>query len=215
MNFLDELTFSYLEHKINNSYAKRLKKYGNTPQGLFWRNSFTQIHRYELIFTAINKYYDLKNFTICDVGCGHGKFLEFLKKRMNNSVFHYQGCDLNFKLINYCKKKFSNKNCTFFQKSSPKGFVDFSVMSGTFNLCVTHDIYIWEKYLLKNLTNIWRYTNKVMIFNLLHKNERKIDKGLYYSNKNWIKNICEKRFGKTEVFLSSILPNDILIMVKT
>ena len=215
MNFFDELSFSYLEYKINHSYTNRLMKYGNSPQGLFWKNSFTQIHRFELIFNALNKYYSLKNFSICDIGCGHGKFLEFLRNKLNKSSFQYQGCDLNSKLIDYCTKNYSNKSCKFYKKSLPREIVDFSVMSGTFNLSVTEDIKIWEKYILKNLTNIWKHTNKIMAFNLLHQNEKKIKQGLYYTNKNWIKDICEQKFGKTEVIFSSILPEDILIIVKT
>jgi len=215
MNFFDELSFSYLEYKINNSYTNRLMKYGNSPQGLFWKNSFTQIHRFELIITALNKYSDLKKFTICDIGCGYGKFLEFLRNKLKKSTFQYQGCDLNNKLIDYCTKNYSNKNYQFYKTSSPKGIVDFSVMSGTFNLSVTDDIKIWEKYILKNLTSIWKKTNKIMAFNLLNQNERKIKQGLYYTNKNWIKDICEQNFGKTEIIFSSILPDDILIIVKT
>ena len=88
-------------------------------------------------------------------------------------------------------------------------------MSGTFNLSVTDNINIWEKYILKNLTNIWKQTNKIMAFNMLHKNEKKILQGLYYTNKNWIKNICEQNFGETEIIFSSILKEDILIIVKT
>ena len=61
MNFFDELSFSYLEYKINNSYTNRLIKYGNSPQGLFWKNSFTQIHRFELIITALKNILVLKN----------------------------------------------------------------------------------------------------------------------------------------------------------
>ncbi len=213
MNFFDKLSFSYLEYKINNSYSKRLLKFGNRAQGLFWKNSFTQIHRFELILTALNRYNDLKKFKICDIGCGYGKFLEFLNNRLDNSTFQYQGCDLNSKLIEFCKNNYSNENFEFYKNSCPKGIVDFSVMSGTFNLCVTNDINVWEKYLLKNLTYIWRRTNKIMAFNLLHQNEKKIEKGLYYTNKNWIKNICEKRFGKTEIIFSSILPDDILVIV--
>ncbi len=215
MNFFDELSFSYLEYKINNSYTNRLMKYGYIPQGLFWKNSFTQIHRFELIITALNKYYNLKKFSICDIGCGYGKFFEFLRNKLNKSTFQYQGCDLNNELIDHCTKSYSNKNCKFYKSSLPKGIVDFSIMSGTFNLSVTDDIKIWEKYILKNLTNIWKRTNKIMAFNLLHKNKTKINQGLYYTNKNWIKNICEQKFGKTEIIFSSILPDDILIIVKT
>ena len=215
MIFFDELSFSYLEYKINNSYTNRLIKYGNSPQGLFWKNSFTQIHRFELIITALNKYSDLTKFTICDVGCGYGKFFEFLKNKLNESTFQYQGCDLNNRLIDYCTKNYSDKNCKSYKKSLPRGIVDFSVMSGTFNLSVTDDIKIWEKYILKNLVSTWKQTNKIMAFNLLNQNERKIKQGLYYTNKNWIKDICEQNFGKTEIIFSSILPDDILIIVKT
>ena len=69
-------------------------------------------------------------------------------------------------------------------------------------------------YILKNLTNIWKQTNKIMAFNLLHQDEKKIKQGLYYTNKNWIKNMCEQKFGKTEIILSSILPDDVLIIVQ-
>ena len=213
MNFFDELSFSYLEYKINNSYTNRLMKYGNSAQGLFWKSSFTQIHRFELIITTLNKYYSLKKFTICDIGCGYGKFFEFLTNRFHQSTFQYQGCDLNSKLIDHCTKTFLNKNCKFYKNSLPVGVVDFSIMSGTFNLSVTKDIKIWEKYILKNLTNIWKQTNKTMAFNLLHQNEKKIKQGLYYTDKNWIKDICERKFGKTEIIFSSILPEDILIIV--
>ncbi len=214
MNFYDELSFSYLEYKINNSYTSRLMKYGNNPQGLFWKNSFTQLHRFELILSALNKHNNLKQFTICDIGCGYGKLLEFLKKKLNKSTFQYQGCDLNSTLIEYCTKNYSNENFKFYKQSSPKGIVDFSVMSGTYNLSVTKDMKMWEKYILKNLNNIWKQTNKVMAFNLLHHNEKKIQNGLYYTDKNWIKDICEQNFGKTEIIFSSILPEDILIIVK-
>ena len=74
-----------------------------------------------------------------------------------------------------------DENCKFYKKSSPRGIVDFSVMSGTFNLSVTDDIKIWEKYILKNLTNIWKKTNKIMAFNLLHQNKRKINNQLLNS----------------------------------
>ena len=215
MIFFDELSFSYLEYKINNSYTKRLMKYGHTPQGLFWKNSFTQIHRFELIITALNKYHNLKKFVICDIGCGYGKFLEFLRNKLNKSNFLYQGCDLNDKLIDHCSRNYSDKNCKFYKKSSPRGIVDFSVMSGTFNLSVTDDVKIWEKYILKNLTNIWQKTDKIMAFNMLHQNGRKIKQNLYYTHKDWIKDICEQNFGKTEIIFSSLLPDDILIIVNT
>ena len=199
-------------------YKKNVKKFGFTPRGLFWNSKESQENRFKILNELLLKYTKVKNdniISIADIGCGYGKFFEFLRDKLKKSTFQYQGCDLNNKLIDYCTKSYSDKNCKFYKKSSPKSIVDFSIMSGTFNLSVTDDVRIWEKYILKNLTNIWKQTNKIMAFNLLNENERKIKKGLYYTNKNWIKDICEQNFGKTEIIFSSILPDDILIIVKT
>ena len=74
---------------------------------------------------------------------------------------------------------------------------------------------MWEKYILKNLNNIWKQTNKIMAFNLLHQNEKNIKRGLYYTNRIWIKGICEQNFGRTEFIFSSVVPEDILIIVQS
>ena len=214
MSVFDKITFSYLEYKINALYSKRFLKYGTTPKGIFWKNSFTQLHRFELIFNLICQHHDFNNSIICDVGCGYGKLIEFLETKLNKSNFYYQGCDLNPIFVDYCKKHYSNKKYQFYNRAKPHGQVDFSIMSGTFNLCVTDNIITWEKYLLKNLSDTWRHSSKVMAFNLLHSNERKIVNGLYYTNKDWIKKVCERNFNKTETFYSPLLGNDILIIVK-
>ena len=101
MNFFEELSFSYLEYKINNSYTNRLMKYGNSPQGLFWKNSFTQIHRFELIITALSKYSNLNKFTICDIGCGTG----FMGEKLSSHCSQLDGVDLSKKMLDKADEK--------------------------------------------------------------------------------------------------------------
>ena len=214
MSIFDKFSFSYLEHKINISYTKRYLQYGNIPQGLFWKNSITQNHRFEIILNEICRYKNFQKYLICDIGCGYGKFIDFLEKKIDKVSLKYQGCDLNPILIKYCNKNYIKKNYKFYQKSLPTGFVDFSVMSGTFNLCVTKDISIWERYLISNLSNIWKQTKIMMVFNLLESDKRKIYKGLYYTNRNWIKEICSNKYGETKIISSPNLPNDITIVIK-
>ena len=127
--------------------------------------------------------------------------------------FSYYGIDINEDFISYCKSSFSNKNAFFEKNSCLNLIVDFTVMSGTFNLCTFDNLHVWEKYLCSNLKSNWKNTKKGMIFNLLHKKERQILNGLYYSEIQWMKKFCEINFGKTEIIKSNLIPDDILIKV--
>ncbi len=213
MSLLEKLNFCIIENRIKRSYSNRFKKFGATAKGVFWKNNFTQDLRLDLIINAIDSYKVKYNPVICDIGCGYGRLYKKLQSQLLWENFHYFGLDINEQFINYCKSNFSAKNAIFLNKSSAKSFSDFTVMSGTFNLCTFDNIIVWESYLCANLKLNWKYTKKAMIFNLLHKNKKQILNGLYYSDKHWIKKFCEINFGQTDIIKSTMLPEDILVKV--
>ncbi len=213
MSLLEKLNFYVIENRIKTAYSNRFKKFGATPKGVFWKNNFTQDLRLDLIINIIDNYKLKYNPVICDIGCGYGRLYEKLVSQLLCERFYYFGLDINDQCITYCKSNFSAKNAVFLNNSSAKNLADFTVMSGTFNLCTFNSIIVWEKYLCAKLKLNWKYTKKAMIFNLLHKNKKQILNGLYYSNKNWIKKFCEVNFGKTDIIKSNLLPDDILVKV--
>ena len=213
MSFFDKINDTLIEYKINKIYSKRFSQYKNSPSGVFWKNKFTQNYRFELILKEILKSNSLNNCIIADIGCGYGEFFEFLKKKIDFQKIYYHGYDINTDFIKFCNEKYMTKNLKFFKSSSPFHFVDYSVMSGTFNLCVIENLIFWEKYIIDNLKRIWKKTKKIMIFYLLIKNKRMISNKLYYSEKNWIKNVCEQKFNKTKIIEDTLLPEDLLIVI--
>ena len=106
------------------------------------------------------------------------------------------------------------KNVFFHIASSPRESVDFTVMSGTYNLCTLNNVNTWEDYLTNCLSKNWLKTKRAMIFNLLVRKQKGVYGGLYYSNEQWIKKYCEISFGKTKISKSNLLPDDILIVVQ-
>ena len=215
MSFIDKLNFSIIEQRIKKTYSIRFKKYGATPKGVFWKNTFTQDLRLEMIINIVLSFKNLKNAIFCDVGCGYGRLFQKLQSHhLILKKFHYYGIDINNDFINHCITNLSGKNVFFEKSASLDKVTDFTIMSGTYNLCTMDNISIWEKYLSSNLKSSWVNTKRAMIFNLLHKKEKKILNGLYYTEENWIKTFCEKNFGQTKIIKTNLLPDDILILVK-
>ena len=194
-------------------YSNKFKEFGTNPKSVFWKSTFTQDLRLELIINILLKFNKLENNKISDVGCGYGRLIEKLNCHKLLETTQYYGVDINKDFITFCKSRYKNKNIFFHNRSYPSCEVDFTIMSGTYNLCTFDSLKIWENYLTSCLIKNWEKTKRAMIFNLLEKEKRVIIKGLYYCNSNWIKEFCEFNFGTTKITKSNLLPDDMLVIV--
>jgi len=85
----------------------------------------------------------------------------------------------------------------------------FSVMSGTYNLAATKDVFAWENYIFECLKKCWSKTSKAMVFNLQISERAKIsESNIYFAEKNKIIETCVALFGPTRVIFDKDLPND-------
>ena len=74
---------------INSYYTKKIITHGTTPKGVDWNSEQSQILRFKQLSKIIKK----DNFTIADIGCGYGKYVEYLQNNFQN--FDYTGYDLS------------------------------------------------------------------------------------------------------------------------
>ena len=155
-----------LEAQINSEYLRRFEKFGPTAKGVFWASTTRQEKRFEIILKEIQKI--SRNHTvleIADIGCGYGSFVHYLNKHVNQTMFIYDGFDINPKFIEHCRSKFSEPNLKFVIGSRPSSKKDFITISGTYNLATTTDVSLWEQYLFTCLSECWANTKIAMIFN--------------------------------------------------
>ena len=214
MNLVKILIYKLLNKQISNIYNKRFDNYHNTPKGVFWNSKLSQDLRLNIILDRILHYAKSDEFSIADVGCGFGRLYEIIKERNLDAKIHYNGFDINQKLINFCKNNKNFENVKFDIGTLPLKNTDYVVMSGTYNLTPTNNVSLWEDYIIKNLTSNWKFVKKAMIFNCLIKDKRQINQTLYYTELSWIKKTCEDKFGKIQIFKNQLLKDDVTIVIK-
>ena len=214
MTLIKSLIYKLLNKQISNIYNKRFDNFNNTPKGVFWNSKLSQDLRLNIILDKILQNTKSDEFSIADIGCGYGRLYEIIRERKLDEKVQYQGFDINQKLISFCKNNKDFENIKFSVSAFPFNKTDYVVMSGTYNLTPTNNISLWEDYIIKNLTSNWKLVQKAMIFNCLIKEERKIEKKLYYTEFSWIQKICERNFCDPEVIKHNLLKDDITIILK-
>lgn len=84
-------------------YNKRIEKLWICPESLWWDNQKNQ----DIRFKSFTKLVNLQWLNILDLGCWIWDFKDFLQ-RYNTKIKSYKGVDINEKLIDFAKNKFSD-----------------------------------------------------------------------------------------------------------
>ena len=61
MSLINKLNFSIIEKRLKTAYSNKFKEFGINPKSVFWKNSFTQDLRLELIINILLKFNNLNN----------------------------------------------------------------------------------------------------------------------------------------------------------
>ena len=202
------------EKKIASEYNSRFLKYGAQPKSSLWFSKERQILRFDLIISLMKDDGANQYFSVNDIGCGYGGFLERLMIKFRNKEFSYFGFDVAENPIEFCKHNFDQQNVRFYCRSTPVQMADYSVMSGTFNYAPGLSVSEWTAYLFGNLNSIWSLTRRSMIFNLMISDEAVItSQDISYIKKETVVNFCQKNFGDIQQFYSSKLPKELTFCV--
>ncbi len=197
---------------INHYYTDKIKIYGATPKGVDWNGEESQFVRFEQLSKIINK--DI--FSINDIGCGYGKYFEYLQNRFLN--FNYYGFDLSQEMIKNAKSLYSNKGGGFMQVDNLKNIekADYSVASGIFSVKMEHNESEWLSYILATLEEMNEKSIKGFSFNMLTKYSEKeyMRDNLYYADPLFIFDYCKRNFSKQVALLHDYGLYEFTILVK-
>ena len=197
---------------INHYYTDKIKMHGATPKGVDWNGEESQFIRFEQLSKIINK--DI--FSINDIGCGYGKYFEYLQNRFLN--FNYYGFDLSQEMIKNAKSLYSNKGGGFMQVDNLKNIekADYSVASGIFSVKMEHNESEWLSYILATLEEMNEKSIKGFSFNMLTKYSEKeyMRDNLYYADPLFIFDYCKRNFSKQVALLHDYGLYEFTILIK-
>ena len=192
-----------------NDYSANFKIHGLTPNGVFWNSSYNQFKRFEELINYIKP--KNKKLSICDVGCGYGALYAYLTRKKLLSSLDYHGVDINKLMVKSCQKNFPK--ILFGQSNAPIIEVDFAIMSGTYNYSVIENIFLWEKYILENLTNCWMKCKSGIIFNIQRSDSSFIRNKIFYTTLSRMKYLLSKKFKKISCYKSKYFDQDLLFVI--
>lgn len=208
MNNIDLLN---INNTINNYYTEKIKLHGPNPKGVDWNGEKSQFIRFEQLSKVIS--ID-KKFSINDIGCGYGKYIEFLEKNYKN--FIYNGYDLSEIMIKNAKNIYANNN--FFKINILDEILesDYSIASGIFNVRIHHNENEWLVYILETLQKMNTKSKKGFSFNMLTKYSDKefMRNDLYYADPLFIFDYCKRNFSKQIALLHDYELYEFTILVK-
>ena len=197
------------------AYEDRLDRCGPNAQGVFWKNQEWQHRRYATLERVFDQAAQKGGITIHDFGCGYGALFEYLSKKPMMTNSHYIGTDLSQNMIKAARSRNHNPRASFIHGCAATKIVDFTIVSGTYNMHINADPEEWTFYVKTSLEQLWRHTSRGLAFNLLSHQAKKKYGGLYYADpKVFLKFVKKTLSSNYEIVYDPPLP-DFTIFVRS
>ena len=198
---------------VSDYYDERLSLYGPTPLGVDWRDTHVQHLRFEQLIRIVDG--DSAHFSVCDLGCGYGAFLNFMEERFQS--FSYKGIDISAEMISVANSLFGSRpHVKFIQGTSLDCLVDYVVASGIFSVRLENQSSDWLSYLLSTLEHMNASSLKGFAFNCLtqYSDEDKMRDDLYYADPFYLFDFCKRNFSRHVALLHDYGLYEFTILVR-
>lgn len=184
---------SNIHKNIDNYYSNKIIEHGATPKGVDWNGEESQFIRFEQLSKIIST---KAKFSINDIGCGYGKYSEYLEKNFVN--YSYRGYDLSQEMIDSAKKLYKDKSFYKINKLNEIFESDYSIASGIFSVKMEHNESEWLSYILNTLEKMNEKSTNGFSFNMLTKYSDKeyMRDNLYYADPLFFFDYCKRNFAK-------------------
>ena len=191
------------------AYERRLRRYGPTAKGVFWRDDEWQRRRYHVLVRAFRPEDRGGGVSIADFGCGYGALFQYLQDRPVMTGSRYIGYDMSEQMIAACRNRIDDRRARFVRHLRVTEPADYVFASGTYNLKLRANTGAWHRYILASLDQLWSKTGRVLAFNMLDADaEDDPEEGLYYGRASEFRDHCRQHFSaRVELSTDPPLPD--------
>lgn len=197
----------------NRFYQKNLGEFGASARGVGWKNRDAQIVRFEQLMKVFTR----QDFTVNDLGCGVGDFVDFTREKLPGCI--YRGYDIMEEMVMEANKKYGDlKNVSFYLIESPEDMLsaDYTIASGIFNIRFKQDDNSWLQFILETLHTMDGKSEAGFAFNILTKYSDKeyMKEELYYADPGFLFDYCKRNFSKNVALLHDYNQYDFTIIIR-
>lgn len=184
---------------IEEYYSSKISLHGSNPDGVDWNSVDGQVLRFEQLSKIISAD---SSFSLCDLGCGYGAYLDFLGSRYKK--FSYTGLDVSNEMINSAKARAGSKPGAVFQVGEyPTHNHDYIVASGIFNVRLDISDIAWWHHIKLTLDAMDKFSSRGFAFNCLtsYSDKDKMEEKLFYSNPLDVFDHCKTNYSRQVALL--------------
>lgn len=205
----------YSSVEITDFYIQQLNMHGDSSKGVGWKNDEAQHVRFTQLAKVINKD---SSFTINDLGCGTGRFYNFLIQEGYKPATYY-GYDILEEMIKAAQQSLSAANNIKLAKIDSAQDMqrsDYSIASGIFNVKYSAKEFEWQHYVLSTIEHMNSKSALGFAFNLLTKySDREFMQSyLYYADPLFFFDYCKRNFARNVALLHDYGQYDFTILVR-
>lgn len=184
---------------IKQFYMDSFIKYGATPPGVGWEDQSSQALRFEKIIHLID--WPQNKVSINDFGCGYGAMFRYLCSRQIQ-VDKYFGYDICDDMLTKATSTIKDARAVFNNSDQVLYRADFTFISGTFNLKLSHSDRSWSEYVRQTLVEIASKSVRGIAFNMLSSDVEDKQCIFYYADPCNYFNFCKRNISSNVSLLN-------------
>lgn len=199
-------------NEVANYYSDKITQYGQTPRGVDWNGTDSQILRFMQLCKIIQGY---EAFSLNDLGCGYSALYDFLAGQY--SSFSYTGIDISNDMIKASMQRhIDSPNARFILSTTPDDIADYGIASGIFNVRLQHSDDEWIEYIKTTLDILNNSSRRGFSFNCLtsYSDAAKKRDYLYYASPCELFDFCRRRYSKQVALLHDYGLYEFTILVR-
>lgn len=179
--------------EIRDHYESALELGADTGQKVGWRDTTAQALRFQAILQILG---GLTYSSVCDMGCGTGDLLGFLRRRGWTGSYH--GVDISPKMVSEGASRFRADRSAQFEVAASARHAEVIIASGIFNVSLGCSSENWVAYCREVVSQMWKFSSKAIVFNMLSVDSDVPHQkpGLAYMNPSEWLNFCRNQFSR-------------------
>lgn len=177
-------------NKIGELYTNNLQNHGLDSKSVGWKDMQSQLMRFENLLKVIPEAEKKNPLDILDYGCGYGAMFTYMKE-LNFKVSKFYGYDISKEMLDEAARIVPPEVLVPRNDIVLKDQVDYSFVSGTFNVMFDSSEEEWDKYIKDKVTELFEQSRKGVSFNLLTSFVDWKAKDLYYADPMKYFNFCK------------------------
>lgn len=177
-------------NKIGELYTTNLQNHGLDSKSVGWKDMDSQIMRFENLLKVVPHNEKDQPLEFLDYGCGYGAMYTYMKEQGFN-VSKFYGYDISKEMLSEAAKIVPSNVWVPRCEVVVKDKVDYSIVSGTFNVMFDSSEEEWDKYIKDKVSELLEHSKKGVAFNLLTSFVDWKAKDLYYADPTKYFNFCK------------------------